>query len=52
MKHLRGINGRTQCGKACDGGTLGIHGFRQAHGMTPNGVCLVCLNKSRRIRMK
>ena len=54
MVHMRGINGHTQCGITTtkDMLVLGLGGFRLSHSIAPKGVCLVCLNKSRRIKMK
>lgn len=54
MVHFRGQNGHTACGSPVTDKiiVLGIGGFRLSHSIAPNGVCLVCLNKSRRIKMK
>lgn len=53
MVHLRGQNGHTQCGSAVTDKmlVLGIGGFRLSHSISPKGVCLKCLEKSRAMRI-
>ena len=53
MVHMRGENAHTQCGikTSTDMLVLGIGGFRLSHSISPKGVCLKCLEKSRAMRI-
>lgn len=50
---MRGQNGHTACGTPITDKmlALGVGGFRLSHSVHPAGVCLKCLEKSRRIKM-